>query len=113
MNLSAFDVYLVYQLDTISTVFTIASFLFGMVSIISVLAHFDDDVKLPRKWMVSALVTHFLIILGATLCPGTDTMLKMIVVPELVNSRIVQTDMPELYNLAVESLKKSLNPNAK
>ena len=111
MNLTAFDVYIVYQLDTIQHTLGGLAVALVILTIASALAWVHDDLGGKTLSVIASVCMFF--IACATFCPSTDTMLKMIVVPELAKSRIVQADMPELYNLAVESLKKSLNPNAK
>ncbi len=40
--------------------------------------------------------------------PSSKTFAAMIVVPLIIESKMVQKDMPELYNAAVERLKESL-----
>jgi len=42
------------------------------------------------------------------LIPSSDAIAMMIVVPKLVNSEIVQKDIPELYNIALSAFKKEL-----
>ncbi len=40
--------------------------------------------------------------------PSSKTIAMMVIVPGIANSKVIQTDMPELYNLAVDALKSKL-----
>lgn len=45
------------------------------------------------------------------LFPTSNTLACMIVLPEIAASKPIQKDLPELYNIAIEALKKSLTPS--
>ena len=45
----------------------------------------------------------------ATLLPSSKTIALMYVLPEIANSKVMQQDVPELYDMAVKALKDQLS----
>lgn len=40
--------------------------------------------------------------------PRSNTIAMMVVIPEIAQSKVIQEDLPDLYNTAIEALKSSL-----
>lgn len=55
-------------------------------------------------WSLVLLISFF----GRTLTPSSSTIAMMVVIPQIAESKMVQKDLPELYNAAVEALKNNL-----
>lgn len=50
--------------------------------------------------------------IAAILIPSSKTIAMMVVIPRLASSKAIQTDIPDLYNLAVDTLKQKLQAEA-
>lgn len=114
--ITPFEVYLVMQLDSISTGLSVSSAASGMVAgflsmmwFMSVL-HEDDDVcrKLtyPLKRALWVLVPCILL---NALLPSTKTAAAMIVLPAITSEEVVRplgNEARELYDLAKDALRK-------
>lgn len=106
--ISAWQVYLVMQLDAISTVacvfgtlLSIPACFFGGVGLIE-----DDDrqIKVAKSFLSISIP---LLIIG-TVLPNSRTAAAMIVVPALTGKEVVEPvagEAKELYDLAKEALK--------
>jgi hypothetical protein len=46
--------------------------------------------------------------IGWSLAPSSNTVAMMVVIPQIADSKVVQQDLPDLYNAAVEALKANL-----
>lgn len=67
-----------------------------------------DFPEFAERWMkrLGVLLACFTV-LGVA-CPSTKQAALIWAVPALVNSKVVQQDIPEVYELAIEKLKESL-----
>jgi len=45
-----------------------------------------------------------------TLTPTSKTIAMMVIIPKIVDSKVVQQDLPEIYDLALKALKEQLTP---
>lgn len=59
-------------------------------------------------WFLPAFLIGWLI---STFTPSSKTVAMMLVIPRLAESKVIQTDLPDLYNTAIEALKTALKPN--
>lgn len=50
----------------------------------------------------------FLLIVLANLVPTSKTVAMMVIIPEIAHSKVVQQDLPDIYNAAVKALKDQL-----
>lgn len=104
--ISAFNIYLVMQLDSIRTFF----FIGGVVSFAGSFALFcapsfeDPKPKYPLKLLVS--LAAFLVLIYALL-PSTKTAAAMIVIPRILNNETVQSEAAELYAIAKDALREA------
>lgn len=57
-----------------------------------------------RKLLIAAASFGF----TATLLPSSSTIAMMVVVPEIAHSKVIQQDLPDIYNAAVDALKNQL-----
>ena len=121
MTISPFYVYLWGQVESI------ASFMNGLGWIIFILALFIGFVTMLSSTdiakqeggekMLSVLlsVTLGLVVVSGgvwgveALIPNKKTMAAMFIVPAIVNSKPIQQDLPEIYNLAMQKLKEELS----
>ena len=121
MNISAFDVYLISILDSvsifsftvaiISTIITCILFIASFLLILDNVEYNNDVIcilkGLAKKFLIAALASSFIY----TFMPGTKTAAAMYVVPAIANSELVSKDIPEagkeLINLATEWMKST------
>ena len=69
------------------------------------------DTKNPiTKSMITGIIATFLL---ATAVPSTKTLCMMYALPAIVESKAVQTDFPELYNIALQATKEKLQEMVK
>jgi ABC-type Fe3+ transport system permease subunit len=110
MIISAWDIYLVMQLDSFNAIACIAWIMMAIVVLVSlVIMAFNtnhdyrgekqayDGGKNIVKWLSGPLV--FFLILN-TILPSSKTAAAMIVIPAVLNNQSVQTEAKELYTLA-------------
>lgn len=121
MNISAFDVYLISILDSVSSISFAAAIMSTIITCILFIAVFFlilDDAKynndiicifkgLAKKFLIASLASSLIY----TFMPGTKTAAAMYVVPAIANSELVSKDIPEagkeLINLATEWMKST------
>lgn len=69
--------------------------------------------KLLKQLEKLRKIAAYLLVLAClirALVPTSTTLACMIVLPEIAASKAIQKDAPELYNIAIEALKKSIIP---
>lgn len=116
MQLDPLTVYLVLQADKLSG--WIGGFCVAipivLFAIIITATYPDDEFQEKfrpyirsffRKGGIILLILPYLIY---PLIPSTKTLAVMIIAPAIVNSSVVQQDIPELYSLGVEKLKEAM-----
>ncbi len=59
------------------------------------------------RWFLPTLAVSALLL---NIIPNSKTVAMMVIVPKLAESRIIQTDIPELYDVAVQALKEAIKP---
>ena len=130
MEISPFTVYLWQQADSIIAASS-SGYVFtaGFVCAISGIAfiasrpefYLNDssinEIRLLHSVLRRVfLISSSLLALAATistLMPTSKTIAMMYAVPAIVNSKVVQEDLPEIYQMGVNSLKEQLAPKAK
>lgn len=121
--MTTWQMYWLVKLDDISTACCIIGVTGSLAAVIGLIAiavngvkgegeaerGFEDRVpgalaKIIRRFAPVA----FALLLTATLLPDTKQLAAIILVPKLVNSEVVQRDIPQVYDLAVEWMKAKL-----
>ena len=112
------NIYLIMQADKISS----ALFTISTIAIVAVILAFvwhdvnrdcygNQDTKNPiTKSMITGIIATFLL---ATAIPSTKTLCMMYALPAIVNSKVVQNDFPELYDIALQATKEKLQEMVK
>ncbi len=101
------------QADKISSALFIIAGVAIFAAILAFICHYiykdcygNKDKKNPiTKSIITGIIATFLI---ATAIPSTQTLCVMYALPAIVNSKVVQTDFPELYNIALQATKAKL-----
>ena len=112
------NIYLIMQADKISS----ALFTISTIAIVAAILAFvwhdvnrdcygNQDTKNPiTKSMITGIIATFLL---ATAIPSTKTLCMMYALPAIVNSKVVQNDFPELYDIALQATKEKLQEMVK
>lgn len=116
MNISASTIYLWQLADDLRSTTGALSFITGTLAVFATFflafTMIEDDgaeYKGIARRMFAGCVALFLSMLCAsTLIPKSSTVAMMVVVPEIAKSKVVQQDLPDLYNAAVEALKSAI-----
>ena len=66
------------------------------------------DSKNQLGYRKSLIVTGAIALLVGVFLPNSKTIAVMVVVPALVESKAIQKDLPELYDMGIKALKSSL-----
>lgn len=128
MAVSPFTVYLWQQADSFVTLFKVSSGFLGLISVILLVVSIamsetsiykskerNNEItaaanRFFKTKFLPCLASFLFCLLLATAVPSTKTIAVMYAVPAIVNSKPVQQDLPELYDMAVKSLKEQLAP---
>jgi hypothetical protein len=93
---------------TIACVSAVAALLFAVIVYD---CNYTRDKKFPiNKKMIFGIITTFML---ATAIPSTKTLCAMYALPAIVNSKVVQNDFPELYDIALQATKEKLQEMVK
>ncbi len=107
MNISPFTIYLWQLADKISDALFILALISAFISGGCWLARFLEDAE-TKKVAVATTLIFFASLLGNTFLPSSKTIAMMVVIPEIAHSKVVQQDLPDIYNAAVKALKDQL-----
>ena len=116
--ITSFWVYIYGQADAIQFALTLLAAVLGIVGgcgalIASIIPASEySGGKEHKKMCISNLfkvIYAFIPVLLLRLAmPDSKTVAMMVVIPQIVESKVIQQDVPELYNAAVEALKEKL-----
>ena len=98
---------IVDKIITISFALSIISFLFGSLLIIESDYNSKSEETFQKSKKPLRFVGFFSLLI-AVLTPSSSTIAQMAIIPKLVESDAVKKDLPELYDIAVDALKKTL-----
>lgn len=98
--------------------FSISSVIFGSLSLVLAvisailrgLGSVESGKKLWTKFGIPSISLFLISFPLSYATPSTKTVAVMYAVPAIVNSKPVQQDLPELYQMGVEVLKAQLAP---
>lgn len=113
MSITPLQIYLVLQADTIINTFqvlTVISMVALLILGIFALVCDGDDIAKITKCMKILFIPILFCGTASALLPSTKTLAAMIVIPAIADSSVIQKDAPEIYKLAVDRLKSSLQP---
>lgn len=120
MNIPPLTIYIWQLADKLSEVsFTLSliSGFFTAGALLACVATRVEDMEDELKSITSkaAAVTMTLLTLftaSYTFIPSSSTVAMMVIIPEIANSKALQKDVPDIYNAAVDALKKQLAKEA-
>ena len=113
MNINAFTIYL-WQLsgDVKGSTEGMAAFCFISLIItmlVRLIAHMHEEEtpKLDRAIKPIVLIGLLSGVIS-TFLPTPNTIAMMVVIPKITESKVIQTDVPEIYNAAIKALKEQI-----
>lgn len=123
MNISPLTIYLWQMADGFSHTADVFFFISGILTVFLLMlygwarifecpddeeAKNNNELRQMRK-VAKGLVPFFFIAgLVSNLVPNSKTIAMMVVIPEIAHSKVVQQDLPDIYNAAVKALKDQL-----
>lgn len=111
MNISPLTIYLWQLADKLiaaSAALTVAA---GIAAFFAAIfsTYPDENLAAFAKSKIKVAVVSFVTLFAVgTLLPSSKTIAMMVVIPEIAHSKIVQQDLPDIYNAAVKALKDQL-----
>lgn len=123
MNISPLTIYLWQLADGVSHTSCFLACIAGLFSAILFIAYFvarvcdtpdpedakdDPQLRMMRRIAYWLFPVFFLLVIMANLVPTSKTVAMMVIIPEIAHSKVVQQDLPDIYNAAVKALKDQL-----
>ena len=68
----------------------------------------DEAREVAKKAIKPSVILFMVISVLNVFIPSSSTIAMMVVIPEIAHSKVVQQDLPDIYNAAVEALKNQL-----
>lgn len=111
--MSAWDVYIWLKLDDFGMALVLAWVLFGLVGVSGIIVIFvEREERKPtytaHKIVIPMICFGWICGIAAVLLPSTKQMAAIIVAPKIVNSDVVQKDIPELYEMGIGLVKQKM-----
>lgn len=72
----------------------------------------DETIASLRTWARRLMVISGILVPAWVATPSSSTIAMMVIIPKLAESKAVQTDLPDLYDLAIKALKEQITPKA-
>ncbi len=63
-----------------------------------------------KPWLIRSFIAGLFTVLLSALIPTSNTIAMMAVIPEIAHSKVIQTDLPDLYEIAIKALKEQIAP---
>ena len=111
MNITPLTIYLWQLADRLGNFFVATALVTAFIAAGSLLfssCPIDDLAERAKKIIKPATCLSTIFAVLAAFCPSSSTIAMMIVIPEIAHSKVVQQDLPDIYNAAVEALKNQL-----
>ncbi len=136
MNISPLTIYLWQLADKLTAPFSVVAAIMAIISIIllginiettAAAAKYAAKIKNPNseewleelkeseacrdtslKFLKKTLGGFVFSMLISVFAPSSKTIAMMVIIPEIAHSKVVQTELPDIYNAAVKALKDQL-----
>jgi len=106
--ITATDIYLWGLLGKVEVLTTLVAVFSGFATAIAVFTAFVVEDERAEPWIPRAASVFVVAVLLAVFVPSKQTFAAMYVLPALAKSEAVQKDLPEVYGMAVDFVKKQL-----
>ena len=101
-------IYIWGQADSIRPALGIIAVITLIIATIATICFYVETGRFSSKLTIFIGLFIFTCGFCSVFMPSSKTIGYMIVIPEIIKSKAVQQDLPEIYNLAVEKLKEEL-----
>ena len=111
MNISPLTIYLWQLADKASNFFLAAAFVLGMTTAclaLFITCPIDEAREVAKKAIKPSVILFMVISVLNVFIPSSSTIAMMVVIPEIAHSKVIQQDLPDIYNAAVDALKNQL-----
>jgi hypothetical protein len=108
MTISPWLIYFADLADTIGNLFIVLTVITGIASAFFIICKLDreDDVLVRiAKWRRLTIPLFFIFLILSIFSPSTNTLYKMMIIPSVVNSNVVQKLPDELQQYIDKALK--------
>lgn len=98
----------------VMTVLSIVGFILLTIGLIIATADSADGkiISALRNFRRVFIISLFCVLPFSLFLPSSKTIALMVVLPAIEQSKVIQQDLPDIYNLAVEQLKVKLKETA-
>ena len=120
MNISPLTIYLWQLADDFRSNAFIISMIALVVGVIliagSAIASMEPQDLTPEKrkkircWGVVSCLFAGVFFFANTFVPSSKTIAMMVIIPKIAESSVVKQDLPDLYDIAIKTLKEQLTP---
>lgn len=112
MEITAWDIYWVMQLDTIGVAASLISFL-GLILIPLAVGASVFEIKRAWAYFTTAglALVWMLALLTAIFLPSSKTAAAMLIIPAIANSVTIQNEAKDIYALAKQGLSELVKPD--
>lgn len=108
MNISSLTIYLWQLADNVQTAAFILASLAGGLGIFLWYAWLSEGIEDAKNASLLSGFFFSVFLSAAVFIPSSKTIAMMVVIPEIAHSKVVQQDLPDIYNAAVKALKDQL-----
>jgi hypothetical protein len=110
-----YHIYLWTRLDVIQTVFGVSVLVFGaclvvctIVYVLSLMEDAEEATKLAKHGIKLCTLWLFIFLVPFIFAPSSKDFAMMYVIPKIANSKVIQQDLPDIYEMAINGLKDRL-----
>lgn len=72
--------------------------------------HAQESLPGHKRELKIAFILVLIFSLSRSLAPSSNTVAMMVIIPRIAESKVLQQDLPDIYNAAISALKKQLTP---
>lgn len=117
MNITPLTIYLWQLADVIRDAFGFPAIVLSLLSLIGAVIwavlpreEWDDEESKRRFNRIRWAITFISLVCSAgyVLIPSSKTIAMMVVIPKIAESKVIQKDLPDIYNAAIQALKDQL-----
>ena len=106
-TISPITIYLWQLADRLWPALFFLAAVFAFVGFLLLMAHYDEGYDTKKPGFLFA-ATSVLLAGAAILVPTSNTIAMMVIFPRIAESKVLQQDVPDIYNAAVQAVKDAL-----
>lgn len=117
MKIDSLTIYLWQLADSLRSTFqgfTSAAAIPAVILFVASLMGYDliekDFLSSMRKWGRRLIIISAALGILQAMIPSSNTIAMMVVIPKIAESKVIQQDLPEMYDIAIKALKEQISP---